>query len=75
MGRRRKYPYRVHSFIKGLVSAFCECGSGGAEVNEINVVHALMGEADSEASPQMNKKLQNAKCSAGVKSGIGTENG
>lgn len=52
-----KYSYRVHSFNKHLLNAFCAHGSRGAEVNEIDIIPALMGESDSEASIEMNKKL------------------
>lgn len=62
-----KYSYRVYSFHKHLPNAFCAHGPRGAEVNEIDIIHVLMGKFDSKVSVRMNKKLQKAKCSEGDK--------
>lgn len=72
-GRMLKDSYMVHSLHKHLLNVLCAHGYRGAERNEADIITVLMGQADSQASTQMNEKLQNAKHFDGNKLGIGTE--
>lgn len=67
IGRMLKDSYRVHSFHKHLLNVLCAHGCRGTEGNEIDIITVLMGQADSQASIQMNEKLQNAECFGGNK--------
>lgn len=61
-----KGSYRVHSFYKHLLNVLCAHGSRGLEGNETDIIIVRRGQANRQASIQMNEKLQNANCSDGT---------